>query len=316
MDATRCEDVPPAAFTFAPAKLLAIRRWMGALASRNVLLMLGAGLLIAPNVAAAASAMVGIEAWAGQLVLTVLLTTVWIVLHQRQRFDRAGFSGPAQLLRDMFSRPMPETVATPPAAGRARVCGEREISVLFADMRGFTGFAEDRTPAEIFATVNRFTERVSAIVRRYRGTVVEFGGDGIMAVFGAPDTLAQKERAAVEAGRAIVATIRSAGTLESGTLSVGVGIATGTDFVGNVQVADREIWTAVGNTANLAARLQALTRQFDAAMAIDEWTLAASAGAAAAFERHPDIPIRGRRDRQNVYVLPLHPESRRAECCH
>jgi class 3 adenylate cyclase len=315
----KSEGVPQVALTFAPAKLLAIRKWMRALASRNGLVRLGAtaALIIAPSVSAAASAMIGIEAWAGHLVLTVLLTATWVVTHQRRRSDQVGVSGEAHVPQDMVPRYVPDAVATQLESGRPLACGEREITVLFADMRGYTGFSEDRTPAEIFATVNRFTERVSAIVLRHRGSVVEFGGDGIMAVFGAPNTLPQKERAAVEAGRAIVATIRSAtaATGESDALSVGVGIATGTDFVGNVQIADGEIWTAVGNTANLAARLQALTRRFAAAIAIDEPTRAASAGAAAAFERHPSIPIRGRRDRQNVYVLPLCSESRRLNTC-
>ncbi len=87
-----------------------------------------------------------------------------------------------------------------------------------------------------------------------------------MAVFGAPQALADKERAAVLAGREIIDAVRS--VARSGEapgpaeISVGAGIATGAAFVGNIQAADRLIWTALGNTTNLAARLQAQTSQF------------------------------------------------------
>ena len=305
-----------AALTIAQSKLPAIARYVGALSSRNVLLVLVAAgaLSIVPRVFAAGSAMFGIEAWVGQVAITVPLAIIWVTTHLRRRSDEAAVSRQASTRRGMFCCHVPDAVAMQRDCGHTLVCGEREISVLFVDMRGFTSFSEDRTPAQIFAMVSRFTECVSAIVQRHHGRVVAFGGDGIMAVFGAPSPLPQKERAAVEAGHAILATTRAAGAdaFVSGTLSVGIGIATGTDFVGTLRVANGETWTVIGNTANLAARLQALTRRFDAAIVIDESTRVASAGAAAAFDRHPDIPIRGRRDRRNVYVLPLQPESHHA----
>src|SRR5207248_2555135 len=141
--------------------------------------------------------------------------------------------------------------------------------------------------AEIFATVNWFTDRVAAIVQRYGGSVVEFSGDGIMAVFGAPTALPAKECAALAAGRAIVAAVNGGAASPAEyhpPLGVGVGIASGTDFVGNVQAARQVIWTAIGNTSNLAARLQGLTRDLDAAIVIDRTTRAACAEAAGDFE--------------------------------
>ncbi len=143
---------------------------------------------------------------------------------------------------------------------------ERAVSVLFWDIRGCTSYAEERRARDVFSTVNRYTERASSIVEKYGGSVVEFHGDGLMAVFGAPQPVADKERAAVLAGRDIIAAVRS--LARSGEapgpaeISVGVGIATGAAFVGNIQAADRLIWTALGNTTNLAARLQAQTSQF------------------------------------------------------
>jgi class 3 adenylate cyclase len=84
-----------------------------------------------------------------------------------------------------------------------------------------------------------------------------------------------------------------------------VGIATGTAFVGNIQAVDRMIWSAIGNTTNLAARLQALTRELDAAVVIDGTTWERAQPAAADFETRAGVPIRGRRETQDVYALLL-----------
>jgi adenylate cyclase len=176
--------------------------------------------------------------------------------------------------------------------------------VLFVDIRGYTGFAESRRAEEIFGAVNRYTRTVSEVVQRHAGSVVEFNGDGMMAVFGAPRALAHKERAAVEAGRAIVAAV-GALRIDGTRLAVGVGIATGDAFVGNIRAVDRWIWSAIGNTTNLAARLQSLSRDLGAALVIDAPTWQRAGAAAADFEARSGVAIRGRRQPQDLYALPL-----------
>jgi len=108
-------------------------------------------------------------------------------------------------------------------------------------------------------------------------------------------------------GRKIVAAVRALalGATEGASLEVGVGIATGKAFVGNIQSADRLIWTAIGDTTNLAARLQGLTRELDAAILIDAATRKGAGDVAADFELRERVPIRGRRQTEDVYVLPL-----------
>jgi adenylate cyclase len=191
------------------------------------------------------------------------------------------------------------------AQARDRDFGERELSVLFVDIRGFTSFAQDRSATEIFATVSRFTTQVSAIVRRHGGRVVAFNGDGVAALFGVSGVLREKERHALAAGWAIVTELLlPAKRAPSVGLSVGVGIATGTDFVGYVQMGDHVVWTAIGNTANLAARLQGLSRDLDAAIVIDRSTRAACGEAAARLQCRRNVPIRGRRNTEDVFILP------------
>ena len=186
------------------------------------------------------------------------------------RLDDRDILQDAWAMQERLRRYVPEPVANQLAGGRELVSAEREVSVLFVDIRGHTSYAEARGAEQVFSTVNRFTETVSGIVRQHGGTVLEFSGDGLMAVFGATDEPAQKEQAAVEAGREMVEAV---GTLTPNgsdqALSVGVGIATGPAFLGDVRAVDRLIWTAIGNTPNLAARLQALTRELGAAIVID-----------------------------------------------
>ena len=225
------------------------------------------------------------------------------------RFEEAETHRQTRETQDALRRYVPEPVAARIVSGQELEAGEQEISVLFVDIRGYTTYAEGRNATEIFSLINQYTETVSAVVRRYEGTIVEFNGDGMMAVFGAPEPLIEKERAAVAAGREIVAAVRllalEGKRMGGQPLEVGVGIATGKAFVGNIQSVDRLIWSAIGNTTNLAARLQNLTRDLHAAIVIDAATWVAAAESAVDFKRHEHMPIRGRRQTEDVYVLSL-----------
>jgi class 3 adenylate cyclase len=228
---------------------------------------------------------------------------------QLQRFDQEDVIREGREMQDSLRRYVPGAIAEQLSSGAELASGEREVTVLFVDLRGYTSFSESRPAEEIFSTVNRYTETVSQIVQKHTGSVVEFNGDGMMAVFGAPRELVHKERAAVEAGREIVEAVGSMPVDDAHggqtKLSVGVGIATGEAFVGNIQAVDRMIWSAIGNTTNLAARLQSLTRELDASLVTDGGTWERARHAAADFEKRPDVPIRGRRETQDVYVLPM-----------
>jgi class 3 adenylate cyclase len=181
-----------------------------------------------------------------------------------------------------------------------------EVTVLFVDIRGFVSFSESRSADTIFSAINQYTRVVSGIVRANGGSVVEFNGDGMMVVFGAPDALKEKELAAVTSARSIHQRLQGMEIDPRSRLDVGVGIATGEAFVGSVQAVDRKIWSALGNTTNLAARLQKLTRDVDAAVVIDAPTWL-GAGKPKDFARLGPTPIRGRRFPIDVFALRLEP---------
>ena len=221
------------------------------------------------------------------------------------RFDDAEVIRQGRTMQEALRRYVPGSVAQQIASGQPLESAEREVTVLFVDIRGHTSYAESRRAAEVFSTINRFTETVSRVVSEHGGSVVEFSGDGMMAVFGAPEVLSQKERAAVEAGREVFDAVRSLAPEPPGhvPLAVGVGIATGSCFVGNVQAVDHLIWTAIGNIPNRAARLQSLTRELDAAMVIDAATYQAARYVASDFLKREGVPIRGLSEPLDIFLL-------------
>ena len=223
------------------------------------------------------------------------------------RFDEAELLERTQAIQEKMRRYVPGVLAEEIASGREVETGERDVSVLFVDIRGYTAFSAGRDATSTFSTINRYTETVSTIVRHEGGVVVEFNGDGMMAVFGAPRPLDNKERAAVRAARRLVEEVprieRELGADEP--LSVGVGVATGTAFVGNIEAVDRTIWSAIGSTTNLAARLQSMTRELDASVIVDSVTRQRAGDAADMFVARPGVAIRGRADAITVYSLRL-----------
>jgi adenylate cyclase len=104
----------------------------------------------------------------------------------------------------------------------------------------------------------------------------------------------------VVAAQEIVLAVRG---LDAGApLAVGIGIATGPAFVGSIRSADRLIWSALGNTTNLASRLQSLTRELDCAVVIDAPTHARAGPIASDFEAHAGVQIRGLTEPRDVFA--------------
>ena len=204
----------------------------------------------------------------------------------------------ARAMQASLRRYVPGVIAEQLESGRDLQAGEREVTVLFVDLRGFASGAERRPVEDVFSTVNQHSERVSRIVQAHGGAVIELNGDGMTAIFGAPLALAAKEREAVEAAREIVDSSPPG-------LAVGLGIATGLAYAGGIRAADRVIWSVFGETPNLAARLQALTRDLDASIAADEPTRRGAGYVCADFTLHHAVSVPGRSERIDVFALPL-----------
>src|SRR2546427_2217765 len=148
---------------------------------------------------------------------------------------------------------------------RSALEGERkQVTVLFADVVGFTTLAEQLDPEVVHDIINRCFERITTEVHRFEGTINQYTGDGVMALFGAPIAHEDSPRRAVHAALGIQRAIRDVSQAlqnERGlSLQMRLGIHTGLVVVGKIGDDLRMDYTAVGDTTNLAARLQQMAQ--------------------------------------------------------
>jgi len=154
----------------------------------------------------------------------------------------------------------------------------RSISVLFSDIRGFTSLSETRPPQEIVSLLNRYFSRQVEVVFRHGGTLDKFIGDCIMAFWGAPlDDPRHAEHAvaaALEMQRVLLAFREELGEAGAG-FDVGIGINTGSAVVGFIGAEQKLDYTAIGDTVNLASRIEGLTKEVQARLLVSRETMLA-----------------------------------------
>jgi class 3 adenylate cyclase len=147
-------------------------------------------------------------------------------------------------------------IADPDQAGLGGTIAE--VSVLMADLRGFTPFSERTQPAEVVAMLNAYYGAVVPVILDRGGTVTQFVGDAVMAMFNAPVRQADHARRAGAAGLRLHRAIDEVRAGRAGWPRFRVGINTGPALIGNVGSAEMRSFTAVGDTTNVAARLETL----------------------------------------------------------
>jgi adenylate cyclase len=189
---------------------------------------------------------------------------------------------------------------------------EREITVLFSDIRGFTSLSEHVDPVEMVAQLNEYFEAMVDVVAGEQGTVDKFLGDGLMAIFGAP---VRHEDHALRACRAATAMLdrldqvnADRGERGLAPLRIGIGVHTGRAVVGNVGSPPFRVdFTAIGDTVNLAARIEAMTKELGAAIVVSDATRQAAAALAThgelAFDALGSVVARGRTGSTDVHAL-------------
>ena len=157
----------------------------------------------------------------------------------------------------------------------------REVSVLFADLRGFTAFAESHDADRVMTMLRAFHAEMGALIHRFDGTLERFTGDGMMVFFNDPDPVPAHALHAVRLGVAMcaaTAALRAGWAVRGGPTGVGIGISKGIATVGAIGFENRIDYAAIGSVTNLAARLCAQARAGEVVVCPAVWADVAGEG--------------------------------------
>lgn len=220
----------------------------------------------------------------GAVLVTNFLgvTAYRVLLEEREkRKTRAAFAQyvPPALIKEMLKDP-----------GRLKLGGEeRELSIMFSDIRGFTSLSEKLTALELTSFLNAYTDEMTDIIFRHWGTLDKFEGDAIMAFWGAPyeqdDHARRACAAALDMGRRVDelrAQWRAEGKPD---INIGIGINSGRVVVGNMGSRKRFNYTVLGDPVNLASRLEGVNKEYATRIIVSETTCRAASDALGLLRR-------------------------------
>jgi class 3 adenylate cyclase len=176
---------------------------------------------------------------------------------------------------------------------------EVDLSLLFMDIRGFTTYSERAEAREVVARLNDLYEQVVPVILSYGGHANKFIGDGLLAVFGAPDRLGDHADRAVAAGIEIAAVVRQR---YRGELRVGIGVNSGRVVVGTIGGGGRLDFTVIGDAVNTAARVESATRRTDDDMLITDGTLRQLSQSFGGWDERPPMPLKGKAENVQLYA--------------
>lgn len=191
---------------------------------------------------------------------------------------------------------------------------KRHVAVLFADLKGFTTWAEGREADDVFATLRDLMGRLTKNVFNNKGTLDKYTGDGLMASFGTPDVTPEDPADAIRCALAMQQSVAEWRQENAGAdLQLMVGVHYGAVMVGDIGAGDRFEYAVLGDSVNVAARLEAATRKQRCLMLISQDTVEAAREKSADDIRGlleeagswliEDVPLNGREKRINAYAI-------------
>lgn len=214
-------------------------------------------------------------------------------------------------VREVFGRFVPHEVVrdileSDPDGDLLRATN-REVTVLFSDLRGFTTFSEKRAPGEVVSILNDYLADVTDVLVD-ANAVIDYLGDGVMAVFGAPDVRTDHADRALKAAVGILdATERfdreMATRLDGAHFRVGVGLNSGVVTAGNLGTVRRLKYTVIGDAVNTAARIEGMTKDAPYDLLIADSTRVLLSDEPDDLVEHATLPIRGRAEPVRLWSL-------------
>jgi adenylate cyclase len=195
---------------------------------------------------------------------------------------------------------------------RLKLGGElRIVTVMFTDMRGFTPFSEQLTPQRILNVLNTLFGATGAEITRTFGTIDKFIGDAIMAFWNAPVDVPEHPSRAVEAALGMRRRLRELNEADAfrlraegapvGEIAIGMGISTGEAVVGNMGLETRFDYSALGDTVNIASRVESSCKELGYDIVVADTTRTSAPGFA--YLEGGAVSLKGKRDRLAVHVV-------------
>lgn len=221
--------------------------------------------------------------------------------------DMIGGLEEREHIKNTFGRFVSRDVAAAVLSGQVPLGGERrEISILFQDIRGFTGLSEQLDPATLLKVLNQFFTEVVAAVEFEGGVVKQFTGDGVMALFGAPQAYPDHAERAVRAALGIVNRLVGLNVQLNSqgipSLAIGAGVHTGDVVAGLIGPDARVEYGVVGEAVNLASRVESLTKDVNAVILVSK-EIVAGLGPGFTLGRTAVLPVKG--SKQPVHVVEV-----------
>jgi len=183
-----------------------------------------------------------------------------------------------------------------------------DATVMFSDIRGFTTITESQSPAEIIELLNTYYTLMFEAISEHGGVVNQMVGDGLMAIFGAPLPVENKEEQAVRAALEMIEMIGLFDIDQAAQgkpqIRIGIGIATGAVIAGYTGTIRRATYTCVGDTVNLAARLEAHTKLVGQPILIDEVTRQ-GLSRAIRIEEQGKVQLKGKVQEVEIFTVPV-----------
>jgi adenylate cyclase len=183
---------------------------------------------------------------------------------------------------------------------------EKKVTVLFADIRGFTAFSEGASAPQVVAQLNDYFGRMAGVIDQHHGVIDKFIGDAVMAIFGAPiSTAADVDnalRAALGIARALERLNEDRERKGLAPWTNVIGLNTGPAVVGTMGSSERWSYTVVGDSVNLASRLESLTRYYGVRIALSSATKEAAKGDFL-FRTLDLVRVKGKRETIEVFEL-------------
>ena len=180
------------------------------------------------------------------------------------------------------------------------------VTVLFSDIRGFTSMSEQMTAQQVSEILNEYFTEMEPIITKYNGIINKFIGDAVMAIFGEPIQDKNHAENAVKCGYEMILKVKELQKkwAEEGKpkIEIGVGINTGEVFVGNIGSINRMEYTVIGDTVNLASRLESYNKVYKTKILISNSTYEATKNIIETM-KISNVEIRGKSHKMDIYEV-------------